>query len=57
MGERAWVASKENVVWGWCDYCDPFGEFTTAYLSKNMPTVRYYDTYKLCLSCKYVTII
>jgi len=44
-------------MWGWCDYCDPFGEFTPAYLSKNMPTVRYYDTYKLCLSCKCVTII
>jgi hypothetical protein len=57
MGEGKRMATKEGVIWGWCDFCDPFGEFTVAYLSRNAPTVRYYETYKVCLSCKCTTPI
>ena len=43
--------NPDRAVWGWCMFCDPFGENTEAYLTKSRPTVRFGPDGGECQSC------
>lgn len=42
---------KPKIVWDFCPLCDPFGDYSEAYLAHSRPTVRIVGGIGYCQSC------